>query len=81
MLFVFNSWIIIVSVDYLTMLNSKKFIFLANSDKKVIGEAIINRLLSSRNLDIYPLEISIIEKPINIKEVKYVINENCVDSV
>ncbi|MBA2655342.1 MAG: hypothetical protein H0U71_09820 [Gammaproteobacteria bacterium] len=70
-LYVFESWTLMVKSDFSHFLESGSELLLFDSAKQEVGKAKLNRLLSSRNPNINPFEITVIEKPQDFKQVKF----------
>lgn len=71
-LFVFNSWTLMLHTPPPTITRAGIHITLLNESKEKIGEAIVKRLLSSRNPEIIPVEVESIIAPENFKEIRYI---------
>ena len=71
-LFVFQSWTLVIKSNLGSTLKPGDEIFLFDYSKNIIGKAKINRFLFSKNPDISPIEIEVIETPTNLKDVKFV---------
>lgn len=75
-LYVFEAWILMVRSDIAKSLKTGTKVFLFDVDKNEIGMAIVNRFLPSKNPEISPVEIMLIDKPNNLKEVKFAMGIN-----
>ena len=71
-LFVFDSWTLMVKSEFGTNMELDSEIDLLDDTEKKLGTAKINRFLPSKNREITPIEISILESPEDMKQVKFV---------
>jgi hypothetical protein len=71
-LFVFEAWTLMMQSGLSSQLEPGDEVFLLNSSEEKIGKAMLNKVLPSKNLDVSPIEITLIEMPAKVKEVKFV---------
>ena len=75
-LFVFEAWTLMVRSSFSELLQPETEVLLFDSSKNEIGKAKLNRVLPSKNPEISPIEITVIDKPNNLKDVKFVMSVN-----
>ena len=70
-LFVFESWTLMIKSTTELSLEPGVEVVLYDASENKIGKAKINKTLPSRT-DINPFEITVLEKPDNLKDVKFI---------
>lgn len=71
-LFVFEAWTLMVRSDFVGQLEPDMIVCLFDSRKNKIGKVKLNKFLSSRNPEIKPIEVAVIDAPENMKDAKYI---------
>lgn len=72
-LFVFNSWTLMVCAPLSPTPGVGIILTLLDKRKDKIGEAVVKKILTSRNPQIIPIEIEAISSIGNFKEIKYIL--------
>jgi hypothetical protein len=72
MLFVFNSWTLIVDSSLCADLSKSTKIELLAENRSELGHACVVQILPSRNPEIFAAAIRVIDGPDDMKEVKFV---------
>lgn len=70
-LYVVGAWTLNIGATNLHAPKLGDHVFLLNSEKETIGEAIVQRYLSSRNPSMMPIEIEPIVSPADFKQVNF----------
>jgi hypothetical protein len=72
MLFVFNSWTLIIDSSLRAELSASTQIELLSEDRSGLGHAYVEQILPSRNPEILAVAIRVIDGPDDMKAVKFV---------